>query len=263
MESAQSSAGRVVLLGASNLTLGLRWATSAAHARLAPNDSEAARAPLAFFVASGNGRSYGQLSRFLGRVLPGIDACGLWPALAAAPSGPTAALVTDLGNDLAFGASARQVLAWLSTALERLERHHARTVLTGLPLERLERIGAREFRFWSKLLFPFHRIERARLLGEARELDAALVELARARGLARVAPRSEWYGLDPIHVARARRAEAWASYSAPWGGPAALTLEREPVAGRVWYERVRLFGVECGVAQPCARLSRGSTLRLY
>ena len=39
--------------------------------------------PLEVFVALGHGRSYGRSTRMLGRQLPGILECGLWPELAA------------------------------------------------------------------------------------------------------------------------------------------------------------------------------------
>jgi hypothetical protein len=246
----------VVLLGASNLAIGLNAAASAARSRLG--------APLEVFAAAGRGRSYGQVSRFLGRVLPGIDACGLWRALDASPAAPTYALVTDLGNDLAFGASAEQVQGWLEVSLARLAAHGAQTVITGLPLATVERISPVAFRFWAKLLFPWHAIERSRLLEQARELEARLEKLASERGLAKVDPQLEWYGRDPIHVRSARRAEAWRRYVSPWSGAESVEPHaRVKFDGWPWYEQVRLFGFECGRAQPCARFEGHSSLRVF
>jgi hypothetical protein len=256
VKSAQSSGARVVLLGASNLAAGLRDAADAARSRLG--------APLEIFAAAGRGRSYGQVSRFLGRVLPGIDACGLWRALEAAPAAPTYALVTDLGNDLAFGASAAQVQGWLELALDRLAKHDAQIAVTGLPLEAVERMPPAAFRFWAKLLFPWHSIERGRLLEQARELETRLAKLASERGLAKVDPQLAWYGRDPIHVRSARRAEAWRSYVSPWSDAAAVAPStRTRFQGWPWYEQVRLFGWECGTAQPCARFAGPSSLALF
>ncbi len=242
------------MLGASNLSAGLRDVAALARAGI--------DGPLELYAAAGNGRSYGQLSRFLGRVLPGIDACGLWSALDSTRSARTLALLTDVGNDLAFGASAAQVQGWLELALDRLARHDALTVVTGLPLASVERMPPWEFRLWSKILFPWHAIERSRLLAQARELEARLEQLSRARGLHKVDPQLEWYGHDPIHVRRGARATAWEHYLAPWGLRARPAAELE-WRGRAWYERVRLFGRECGVPQPCARFSGAASLWLY
>ena len=105
-ESADPGAGsriperRVVLLGASNLVAGL------------PRVVEAARSvwggPLDILAAAGHGRSYGRSSRVLWRTLPGILSCGLWEDLARRPPASTAALLTDVGNDILYGGSDRR-----------------------------------------------------------------------------------------------------------------------------------------------------------
>jgi hypothetical protein len=250
----QSPSTTLVVLGASNVRAGLR--------DIAVLACSAVNGPLELHAAAGNGRSYGQVSRFLGRVLPSIADCGLWQALALSRPARCLALLTDLGNDLAFGASAQAVQGWLEGSLDRLARWRAQIVVTGLPLDSVERMSPREFEIWSRILFPWHRIERAHVLAQARELDARLAELARRRGLIKVDPRPEWYGRDPIHVRRDCRRRAWASYLAPLG-LASPRVEPADVRGRLWYERVRLFGVECGTAQPCARFRRAGSLHLY
>jgi len=87
---AEVPARRVVLLGASNLTRGISTAVETARLQWGR--------PLDVMAALGHGRSYGLASRLLCRTLPSIVECGLWPALAARPPAPTAALVTDVGN---------------------------------------------------------------------------------------------------------------------------------------------------------------------
>ena len=78
----------------------------------------------------GLGRSYGQRSTVLGRSLPGITECGLWPALQHG-SGPVHALITDVGNDVIYGVPVDRIVAWGSTCVDRL--HAARRMVT-LPL---------------------------------------------------------------------------------------------------------------------------------
>ncbi|MCZ6542107.1 MAG: hypothetical protein O6768_00410, partial [Planctomycetota bacterium] len=96
-ESQLTSRPRVVLLGASNLTRGISRAVGIAQAILGT--------PLEVLIAMGHGRSYGQRSRVLGRSLPGIVDCGLWDALLHGSGRPTYALLTDIGNDVMYGAS--------------------------------------------------------------------------------------------------------------------------------------------------------------
>lgn len=245
------------MLGASNVAASLPTIVRVARAHLC--------APVDLLAAAGKGRSYGQTSRFLGRVLPGISHCGLWSELARPHAGPTYALATDLGNDIAFGASAEQLQRWLEASLDRLAAAGARIVVTGVPLEPLRRLPRWELKLMASVLFPWHRIDCDRALDQAAELDARLTRLARERGLAKVDPRTEWYGHDPIHVRRAFRRDAWEAYAGGWAQPrsAGTAPSVERVRGRIWYERVRLFGIECGVAQPCARIGDASSLRLY
>jgi hypothetical protein len=96
---------RIVLLGASNLTRGISTVVESAQ--------QIWGGPLDVCCALGHGRSYGWTSNFLGRSLPGIVGCGLWPALESRPKLPTAALITDIGNDLMYGAPVQQVLLWV------------------------------------------------------------------------------------------------------------------------------------------------------
>jgi hypothetical protein len=245
-----------VLLGASNLTFGLRTVVAAARARLG--------APLDVLSAQGCGRSYRSRQSLLGRTLVSIDACGLWRALAERPKLPTYALLTDFGNDLGYGSRAEQVEPWIARALDRLQPFDAQIVVTGLPLASLQRMPAWEFGLWARVLFPLRRIERTRLLVEAEDLERRIVELARTRGLARVEPQLAWYGRDPIHVARAHRAAAWGAYVAGWKcAPHAGATSPLRIRGRAWYEQVRVFGVERGRAQPSAGCADGSMISLY
>jgi hypothetical protein len=197
--SSDAAPRRVVLLGASNLTRGFGTAIEIARARLG--------APLEVFAALGHGRSYGpEPSSFLYRTLPGIASSGLWARLAAEPPRPTHALVTDLGNDVAFGVAPARVAGWLAQALDRLAAAGARPVITGLPIERLEALDPLWFAFWSRLFFPGRALERERVLAAARELEGTIESLTRARGLAFVPARPEWSRLFGIRRTRVQPA---------------------------------------------------------
>ena len=201
MHPAPSSAPRVALLGASNLAQGLRVVLEEARARLG--------APFEAYGALGRGRSYGTDSWFLVRRMPGMRECGLWRRLAALAGGLDRALVTDVGNDLPFGQSPATILGWVGEALERLEGLGARCTVTGLPMQNLRALSPAAFGFWRRVIFPSHDVSRDALLEDAERLDAGLRELCARRGYAHVAPDPGWYGVDPVHVARSKRREAW------------------------------------------------------
>jgi len=245
-----------VLLGASNLTAGF-------HAVLRTS-AELLGAPLEVHAAMGRGRSYGADSSFFVRRLGGIAGCGLWPALERGEPRPTYALLTDVGNDLPFGAAPRTILGWIEQALDRLQAIEARTVITTLPLANVLRLPAWEFELWRRVMFPFHGVSRTAVLDGARAVDQGLRRLARERGLALIEPAPGWYGRDPIHIARARRAEAWRQVLAPWGAAGhGAPLPRLPATWTLAPAQRWILGVEGLASQPCARLEDGTTLALW
>ena len=93
---------RVIVIGASNVALGIASLIPACHQRWG--------SPLDFFLAGGHGRALRFSSHVLGRTLPSVFQSALWETLAEQPKLPTAVLVTDIGNDLAYGAAAQEVV---------------------------------------------------------------------------------------------------------------------------------------------------------
>jgi len=237
---------RLVLIGASNASMAL------------PGVLRSLAEPCEVLAAVGHGRSYGVRSRYFARELPPILECGLWSELARG-SAPLRALVTDVGNDLAYGTSAQVIARWVDEVLARLE---GQVTLTALPLESLERLSPLFFHAVRLLIFRGRPLEREHVLAEARELNERLAELARARGarLERIPPAA--IGWDGIHQRRAARAELWST----WLGGLGLALDRahgQRFRGRLRAQERRLFGRLERTPQPCARAADGSTLSIF
>ena len=252
---------RVVLLGASNLTRALPVVLD--HAR------HAWGAPLEVLAALGHGRSYGLESRVLGRSLPGILQSGLWPALAARQSGEVAALVTDVGNDIVYGARPAAILEWIAECLTRLAVARARTVITLLPLAGISALPPWRYRLLRTLLFPGCRLSFADALDCAFAVQTGLVALAARFGAVTIEPHTTWYRFDPIHLARGVWPEAWSEIFSGWENAAPGTA-RVAHAKRhalyflsLWPEQQRLFGFRQRFAQPCGTLGDGTTIALY
>lgn len=246
---------RAVLLGASNLRRSLPLVVDLLRRR--------AGGPVEALAACGHGRSYGAWSRFLFvRRLPGIAGCGLWRALDGRPPLPTFALLTDVGNDLVYGVEPARIAGWVEACLDRLAGLGAEPVLSLIPLARLERLSPWQVRLAVSLMYPGRPAPWPGLLEGARELDERLRLLARERGVLAVEPEASWYGLDPIHLRRAKCREAWERLTAAGtASPAAASGRlRLPLLGA---EELHLAGRVLRTPQPAARLADGTTLGLY
>jgi hypothetical protein len=253
---------RLVVLGASNV------------ARALPTVVRLARSAwdggLEVMAALGLGRSYGLRSAVFFRALPPIVDCGLWAALRAAPAVDTRAVVTDVGNDIIYGAEPEQILGWVDTCLTRLREAKAEVVLAGLPLPRLERLSKAGYHALLSIVYPLHRRLPLRVaLERARVVDAELGQLARRHGAILVAPPLEWYGLDPIHVRPGRWRTAWSAilFAPDAGVPVTRRARRRgPAAVRLYTlppQRQWLFSREFRRSQPALTLPDGGTISLY
>lgn len=254
---------RVILLGASNVTL--------SFPRLWHGLRRASAEPLEMFAAHGHGRSFGMWSRVGPRGLPGILDCRLWDDLAAQPPSiePPRALVTDIGNDLLYGVEPDQIAAWVATCLERLSAMSARIVLTQLPLASALSVGRARFQFFRSLLFPTSDLPFDDLRPQVARLNQRLVDLGNKHNIPTLELRSQWYGLDPIHIRRRHRCPAWQELLASWFDDSTnvhFQAASPTESLRQWRQRPcerRWFGREQTTAQPTLRDSDGSALWLY
>jgi hypothetical protein len=130
----------VILIGASNLTLG--WHSLLRQLRAA------CQGPLDVHVVAGMGRSYIKPARFAHRSLPAILDCGLWNAVPATEA-PPRVLITDVGNDLAYGFQPEQIMESVEACIARIRAWRAEcalSVLTLPPLASLQSLGPARLR---------------------------------------------------------------------------------------------------------------------
>ena len=252
---------RVVLLGASNLTRGISTAIETARLILG--------ARLEVSAAMGHGRSYGMRSRVLVRSLPGIVECGLWDALAGGDSAlPTYALITDVGNDILYGAEPERIVEWVARCIDRLGKHHARIVVTQLPMDTIKSLPGWKYRLVRAVLFPGCRVTYEQALDRAGELDDRLRELATRREVCSIDMDRAWYGFDPIHIRMRFWPQAWGRILGGWNDQArpiaaGNSLRRWATLRRAMPERWWLMGMDRHTPQPAARLPDDTTVSLF
>jgi hypothetical protein len=216
---------RIIALGASNLALGFPSIVSEARSSWGSE--------IQVLAALGHGRSYGAPSRVLFRTLPGILDSGLWRMLQSLPPAPTRALVTDVGNDILYGQSAEQILAWVDEALIRLQRITTDIILTDLPLASIQRLSQPKFLLYRSATFPSCRLSLNRVREMAETINTGLAKLANARGVKTFKLNPAWYGFDPIHI----RPSLWRS---AWRQILDVPAEANPGRGNLM-EGMRLF----------------------
>jgi hypothetical protein len=225
--------------------------------------------PVEIMAAMGHGRSFGQDSTVLGRKISGIFPCALWQDLKQRPEMPTAALLTDVGNDLLYGVPPDRLLEWVEKCLDRLAEAGAATVVTQMPIDSVERLGEARFQFFRRLFFPRSRMTLAEVKSLARNLNERLVRVGESRKIPVIPVSLAWYGFDPIHLKWRVQREAWPALLTSWRGAA------QPVAvarASLWTaaylatlppsER-SLLGIRRRAAQPSGRLPDGTTISLY
>jgi hypothetical protein len=247
---------RVVALGASNLTRGFHTVVSTARAAWGPD--------VEVVAALGHGRSYGVHSRFAVRTLPGILGCGLWRELESRSSIPTRALVTDVGNDILYGFSAAQTLAWVAEAVGRMQKFTRDIVLTDLPLGGIEQLSQARFLVFRSILVPSCRLSLGEVRRTAEEVNEGLAALAAAQGIRFFRLDPQWYGFDPIHIRPSLWRPAWQQIL---GGPPATRDYGGRLEALSLYftppERQWLLGMERHSPQAGVKLRSGGKVWLY
>ena len=252
---------RVVLLGASNLSRTFPTIVQVAQ-RMFSTPSE-------FLVAKGHGRSFGQESCLFGKKICGILQNNLWANLHREISIPTYALITDVGNDLAYGASVETIIGWIDRTIEQLQTADAQVVMTGLPIGPIRALGEKKYRLLRALFFPSCRLSLQEIRARAERLGEALEEKAASKKVPIFNACDEWYGFDPIHIRRSLSDEIWSQILGAWNRQSAGDGPSRSARLQAMYLRCLKparwshFGIQRTARQPNGRLHDGTTVALF
>ena len=250
---------RVVVLGASNVSRGLSRLVAAVESRSPGAD---------LFVAAGHGRGYGVNTRVAARRLPSILRSGLWRGLDRHAGEAPLALVTDVGNELLYGARAELVACWVRETVWRLADRGATIAITRLPMAGIAEVGPVRYRALRTFFVPGCRLSLATLKDAAARLDSDLQAIADDFNAHVIEQPAHWYGVDTLHVRRRHLDDLWNAACEAWGLSQAESAVRSSVAdwvkvGTKSAEVRSLAGVMRFTPQPVLRLRSGGTLSLY
>lgn len=212
-----SGVTRVHLYGASNLWFSRRAALAAIRRRF--------EGPLELGLACGPGRSYGLRAGnplLTYRPLREVEF----------PQSPQLAILSDIGNDIAYSQRPDTTSGWVAELAARLEARGSEVVLTGVPVESLR--GLPDWLFWllRTLYYAGQKATKQDILQRLADLDGGLRELASARGYLFLPVDSRWYGFDRFHLRRDRHADCWETWTERLRP--ALTESQLPTWRSVW-----------------------------
>lgn len=253
---------RIILIGASNLTLSLRM--------IIEHIQKGIGGPSEILVAAGHGRSYGLSSQVLIRGLPGIVQCGLWNQLGGRTNLPSYALVTDIGNDIPYGVEPEKILQWVTWCTDQLTKISAQIVITNLPIYSIESLSNRRFQFFRRLFFPSCTLSKTEVVSRARALYQGLTILAQQKRFTLCEQNRQWMGVDGFHIAFMKRERAYREFcshfvvadedlsSATYRSELRLSWQQRP-----YFALQRVWGKEKCCPQPSGLLSNQTTVSLY
>lgn len=240
-------ATRVVLLGASNLTRCFPIVHCIAKQRL--------ENPVEIMVAMGHGRSYGQETKFFRKKFCGIIQSDLWSYLEQSKRIPTYAIITDVGNDILYEVPVETITQWVTEAIDRLQNLGAKVVLTDLPLGPLRLLGKVRFQLFRTFLFPGCYLSLETVMGRAETLSRALQKTAKDKKIAIIKAKTQWYGLDPIHIRRSRAVAAWGEILGQWPGRTE-TLDCQTAASYLTFYTHAAFQIVTSLGLPLQHIDQ-------
>jgi hypothetical protein len=253
---------RLVLLGASNLTVSLRTVIELMQDRCGgPSD---------VLVAAGHGRSYGRNSQVLIRGLPGIISSGLWSHLDSASKLPTSALLTDIGNDIAYGYAPGQILEWVSWCVHRLQRQAAQIVMTNVPVASIESLSETHYRLIRRIFFPFSQLSRREAVNRTRLVHRGLRDIASDYNFQLFEQEPIWFGPDAIHIRYRKRKALFRRIveRLPASSGVRDSMVEEALRKATWSKPPQfayrtVLGQERHCQQPSGQLTDGTAVYMY
>jgi len=255
---------RLILLGASNLTLSLRLAIHAMQQRLG--------SPSEVLAAIGHGRAYGICSSIISRKLPAISESSLWNDLAAQRnlSLPSAALLTDIGNDILYGLLPEQILSTLERCIDQLQRYGTQIVMTNLPITSIENLTDARYLIFRNIFYPSCELARDTTVQRAQSLHTGLIALAARKNIHLYEQEPHWFGPDGIHIDYWKREAFYQDVARCFHVVEPQTNEVSKIksGSAAWLQRPTfafktLLGYDFYCPQPSGLLSNGSSVCKY
>ncbi len=140
----------------------------------------------------------------MGLRFPGVVHCGLFSALEEAKrstrSADVLALLTDLGNDLIYGAGVATLSQWIRECVARLRNLGATAAITALPIAGITTLPSWRYQILRPILYPRHTVVQNDLNRSILALQKALEAIETEQQIILLPTEPEWYTFDRFHL---------------------------------------------------------------
>ncbi len=198
----------VLMAGASNLTLALPIALGLVAGFLEGQKD--------IFVAHGPGRSYLKRAGLPLLRFEGISRCGLFDDLekeVIKVSKPIIhALITDIGDDLAYNQKPEQIALCIEFLLRRLKNLGAEIAVTPLPETSIHRLTSGRYYLLRTFFNPFCHVSFREMMRNVSLLTESIAVLCTQYSAKLLYQDHSWYGFDRIHLLRSYRGIAYRNW---------------------------------------------------
>jgi hypothetical protein len=190
---------RLLLYGASNLWLSRRAALTELRKRFPGY--------LQIGLALGPGRSYGLTAGnplFRYEPLHQVDF-----DFEDDVRGDKIAIITDIGNDIAYSQPPQKIVEWVGALATRLQEDNYSVIVGGIPTRSLALLDPRIFQAFAKLYYSEGSVSHQLVTRNLEEVEIGVRDLCLSRDLTFVDLESAWYSYDRFHLKRRARSTYW------------------------------------------------------
>jgi len=192
-----------VLLGASNLARSFYGLKRCIKRCILPR-------PADFVHAMGPGRGYVIRGGIFNVTYPPILNCGILETARnkRKKNQPVVALITDIGNDIMYGASPEEIIAGLQYLLNTFDEFATNIFITSIPIDLKNDIGEFYFRILRQIFFPKSPAEYSQTSKTIEIVNQFILQSSNAK-ISVIDDMQQFCGIDKIHYSLLKSHLAW------------------------------------------------------
>jgi len=166
--------------------------------------------PVSFVHALGPGRGYVRQGGILNATYSPILNCGILKEVGdrSVSNQQVVALITDIGNDIMYGAPAEEIIGGLRSLFGTLQEMGAISLVTSIPVDLKNDVDEFYFRALRRIFFPNSPVEYHQASEAVRAINKFIFESSNDK-LKVIGGLEQYCGIDKIHYSLLKGGSAW------------------------------------------------------